>query len=185
MNDQSERLCTLRGLLGVQVRPHEPIPLEEVEPVEAIVKRFATGAMSYGSISQEAHETLAIAMNRLGGRSNTGEGGEDPARFQRDAERRLAAQRDQAGGLGPLRRDQRIPGECRGAADQDGPGGEAGRGRAAAGPQGLPLDRQGAPLDAGRAAHLAAAASRHLFDRGPGPAHLRPQERQSRAHGSA
>ena len=62
----------------------EPIPLEEVEPVEAIVKRFKTGAMSYGSISKEAHETLAIAMNRIGGRSNTGEGGEDPARYQLD-----------------------------------------------------------------------------------------------------
>src|SRR5436190_7350025 len=62
----------------------EPIPIEEVEPVEAIVKRFKTGAMSYGSISKEAHETLAIAMNRLGGKSNTGEGGEDPARYTRE-----------------------------------------------------------------------------------------------------
>ena len=75
---------TLRGLLDLKPAP-EPIPLEEVEPVEAIVKRFATGAMSYGSISQEAHETLAIAMNRIGGKSNTGEGGEDAARYQRDA----------------------------------------------------------------------------------------------------
>jgi glutamate synthase (ferredoxin) len=83
VNDQSERLCTLRSLLEL-VPAETPVPLEEVEPVEAIVKRFATGAMSYGSISQEAHETLAIAMNRLGGRSNTGEGGEDSARFQRD-----------------------------------------------------------------------------------------------------
>ena len=62
-----------------------PVPLDEVEPVEAIVKRFATGAMSYGSISQEAHETLAIAMNRLGGKSNCGEGGEDRARYPKDA----------------------------------------------------------------------------------------------------
>ena len=62
-----------------------PVPIEEVEPVEAIVRRFATGAMSYGSISGEAHETLAIAMNRIGGRSNTGEGGEDSARFTPDA----------------------------------------------------------------------------------------------------
>ena len=61
------------------------MPLDEVEPVESIVKRFATGAMSYGSISQEAHETLAIAMNRIGGKSNTGEGGEDPARYRPDA----------------------------------------------------------------------------------------------------
>src|SRR5437867_11019678 len=59
----------------------KPIPLDEVEPAESIMKRFATGAMSFGSISKEAHETLAIAMNRIGGRSNTGEGGEDPARY--------------------------------------------------------------------------------------------------------
>ena len=77
---QNERRATLRGLF--RLKPAGPaIPLDEVEPVEAIVRRFATGAMSYGSISQEAHETLAIAMNRLGGKSNTGEGGEDPERF--------------------------------------------------------------------------------------------------------
>jgi glutamate synthase (ferredoxin) len=80
VNDQSKRLCTLRGLLDFKLdRP--PVQLEEVEPVESIVKRFKTGAMSYGSISKEAHEALAIAMNRLGGKSNTGEGGEDPARY--------------------------------------------------------------------------------------------------------
>ncbi len=80
MNKETQRLCTLRGLLEL-LPAASPVPLEEVEPVEAIVKRFKTGAMSYGSISQEAHEALAIAMNRLGGRSNTGEGGEDPRRF--------------------------------------------------------------------------------------------------------
>ena len=80
VNDQSKKSCTLRGLL--ELKPlAQPIPLEEVEPVEAIFKRFKTGAMSYGSISKEAHETLAIAMNRIGGKSNTGEGGEDPARY--------------------------------------------------------------------------------------------------------
>ena len=79
INDQSKNPCTLRGLL--KFKKCEPIPIEEVEPVENIVKRFATGAMSFGSISKETHETIAIAMNRLGGRSNTGEGGEDPARF--------------------------------------------------------------------------------------------------------
>jgi len=83
VDDQSENLCTLRGLFEFKFA-EQPIPLEEVEPVESIVKRFATGAMSYGSISQEAHETLAIAMNRLGARSNTGEGGEDSARYKRD-----------------------------------------------------------------------------------------------------
>jgi glutamate synthase (ferredoxin) len=80
INNQSQNLCTLRGLLEFKVAA-KPIPLDEVEPVEAIVKRFKSGAMSYGSISKEAHETLAIAMNRIGGRSNTGEGGEDPARY--------------------------------------------------------------------------------------------------------
>jgi len=84
VDDQSRRRATLRGL--IELKPAlEPIPLEDVEPVEAIFTRFATGAMSYGSISQEAHETLAIAMNRIGGKSNTGEGGEDPARYRRDA----------------------------------------------------------------------------------------------------
>ncbi len=84
VNDQSERLYTLRGLLDFKFAA-APIPLEEVESVDSICRRFKTGAMSYGSISQEAHEALAIAMNRLKGRSNTGEGGEDPARFIPDA----------------------------------------------------------------------------------------------------
>jgi glutamate synthase (NADPH/NADH) large chain len=79
VDDQSARLMTLRGLFGFAATT--PIPIDEVESVESIVTRFSTGAMSYGSISQEAHETLAIAMNRLGGKSNTGEGGEDPERF--------------------------------------------------------------------------------------------------------
>jgi glutamate synthase (NADPH) large chain len=82
-NDESRTLCTLRGLLDIK-KTRKPIPLELVEPAKEIVKRFFTGAMSFGSISKEAHETLAIALNRLGGRSNTGEGGEDPARFKPD-----------------------------------------------------------------------------------------------------
>jgi len=80
INSTSSRLCTLRGLMDLKFAD-KSIPLEEVEPAESIMKRFATGAMSFGSISKEAHETLAIAMNRIGGRSNTGEGGEDPARY--------------------------------------------------------------------------------------------------------
>ena len=79
VNDQSRELCTLRGLFDFV--PGSPVPLEEVEPASAIVKRFCTGAMSHGSISKEAHECMAIAMNRLGGMSNTGEGGEDAARY--------------------------------------------------------------------------------------------------------
>ncbi len=83
-NEQSRNLYSLRGLLDLHPAG-PPVPLEEVEPAAEIVKRFATGAMSFGSISKEAHETLAIAMNRIGGRSNTGEGGEDEARFKPDA----------------------------------------------------------------------------------------------------
>jgi glutamate synthase (NADPH) large chain len=83
VDDQSERLCTLRGLCELRFADN-PVPLDEVEPIEFIVKRFKSGAMSYGSISQEAHETLAIAMNRIGGKSNTGEGGEDPSRYTLD-----------------------------------------------------------------------------------------------------
>jgi glutamate synthase (NADPH/NADH) large chain/glutamate synthase (ferredoxin) len=80
VNDESQRRSNLRGLLEFKFLP-EPIPVEEVESAKEIVKRFTTGAMSFGSISKEAHETMAIAMNRLGAKSNTGEGGEDPARF--------------------------------------------------------------------------------------------------------
>ena len=84
INDQSRRHMTLRGLFEFKVDPAKAIPLEEVEPAADIVKRFATGAMSLGSISTEAHSTLAIAMNRIGGKSNTGEGGEDPARYRNE-----------------------------------------------------------------------------------------------------
>ncbi|MEG3641019.1 glutamate synthase large subunit [Magnetococcus sp. PR-3] len=80
INEQTKSLCTLRGLFRLK-KAAQPVPLDEVEPASEIVKRFVTGAMSYGSISKEAHETLAIAMNRIGGMSNTGEGGEDPERF--------------------------------------------------------------------------------------------------------
>ncbi|HWD20030.1 MAG TPA: glutamate synthase large subunit [Verrucomicrobiae bacterium] len=82
VNDQSRNACTLRGLL--ELKPATPVPIDEVESLEAILKRFKSGAMSYGSISKEAHEALAIAMNRIGGKSNTGEGGEDPARYTPD-----------------------------------------------------------------------------------------------------
>jgi glutamate synthase (NADPH) large chain len=98
VNDQSERLATLRGLL--KFKPGFPIPLAEVEPAAEIVKRFKTGAMSLGSISREAHENLAIAMNRIGGKSNTGEGGEDPVRYTPDpnGDRRRSAIKQVASG---------------------------------------------------------------------------------------
>jgi glutamate synthase domain-containing protein 2/glutamate synthase domain-containing protein 3 len=82
INDQAKKLCTLRGLLDFDFDGARPVPIDEVEPATEIVKRFYSGAMSHGSISKEAHETMAIAMNRLGGMSNTGEGGEDPARYR-------------------------------------------------------------------------------------------------------
>ncbi len=82
INEQNERLLTLRGLMEMKWA-ETPVPLDEVEPASEIVKRFATGAMSFGSISREAHTTLAIAMNRIGGKSNTGEGGEEPDRFKK------------------------------------------------------------------------------------------------------
>ncbi len=100
VNEQSERLMTLRGLFRFKDgTEREPIAIDEVEPVSAIVKRFSTGAMSYGSISKEAHETLAIAMNRLGAKSNTGEGGEDADRLY-DAERRSSIKQVASGRFG-------------------------------------------------------------------------------------
>ncbi|WP_413893352.1 glutamate synthase-related protein [Candidatus Skiveiella danica] len=84
INDQSRRHMTLRGLFEFKIDPAKAIPVEEVEPAKEIVKRFATGAMSLGSISTEAHATLAVAMNRIGGKSNTGEGGEDAARYRNE-----------------------------------------------------------------------------------------------------
>jgi glutamate synthase (NADPH/NADH) large chain/glutamate synthase (ferredoxin) len=100
VNEDAARRATLRGLLRIGDGTAQPIPLEEVEPAAEIVKRFCTGAMSLGSISREAHETLAIAMNRLGGRSNTGEGGEDPSRFVPDSngDRRRSAIKQVASG---------------------------------------------------------------------------------------
>ena len=100
VDDQSAHLATLRGLMRLKNGALPPISIDEVEPASSILTRFSTGAMSYGSISAEAHETLAIAMNRLGGRSNTGEGGEDPDRFTPDAngDRRRSAIKQVASG---------------------------------------------------------------------------------------
>jgi glutamate synthase (NADPH) large chain len=99
VDDQAERLMTLRGLFKFKGGVRPAVPIDEVEPVSEIVKRFATGAMSYGSISQEAHETLAIAMNRLGAKSNSGEGGEDLERLL-DPERRSAIKQVASGRFG-------------------------------------------------------------------------------------
>ena len=178
-NEQTRKLCTLRGLF--EFVPGEPVPLDEVTPVAEICRRFYTGAMSHGSISKEAHETLAIAMNRLGGMSNTGEGGEDPDRYvpRADGDSSNCGVKQVASGRFGVTIEYLSPGED--AADQDGPGGQAGRGRPTARPQGHRGDRPAAPLDPRRVAHLAAAAPRHLLDRRPRPVDLRPQVRQSRA----
>lgn len=99
VDDQAKELKTLRGLFKLRTGERPPVPLDEVEPVAEIVKRFSTGAMSYGSISQEAHETLAIAMNAIGGKSNTGEGGEDIERLI-DPQRRSAIKQVASGRFG-------------------------------------------------------------------------------------
>ena len=99
VDNQAKRLMTLRGLLEFDIQNRTPISIDEVEPVSEIVKRFSTGAMRYGSISQEAHETLAVAMNRLGARSNSGEGGEDPERLH-DPVRRSAIKQVASGRFG-------------------------------------------------------------------------------------
>ena len=163
INDQSERLATLRSLLEFKGGA-EPVPIEEVESVEEITRRFKSGAMSYGSISKEAHEGLAIAMNRLGGKSNTGEGGEDPARYviEPNGDSKNSAIKQVASGRFGVTSPLSDPSQR--TANQDGAGGQAGRGRRIARPQGLSLDRQGAPLDPRRRADLAAAAPRHLLD---------------------
>ena len=177
VDDQSTRLATLRGLL--ELKPAlRPVPIEEVEPVEEIVKRFKTGAMSYGSISQEAHESARDRDEPPGRQVEHGRGRRGPRALRARGERRLEELRDQAGRVGPLRRDERVPRQRPRAPDQDGPGREARRGRPAAGLQGLPVDREDPALDAGRGAHQPAAAPRHLLDRGPRGAHLRPQERE-------
>ena len=170
-------LATLRGL--IELKPAAtPIPLDEVEPVESILKRFATGRHVL-RLHQPGgprdpghrHEPHRRQVQHRRGRRGRGP---LPARSQR----RLAPQRGQAGRLRPLRRHQRVPGQRRRSADQDGPGRQARRGRPAARPQGLSVDRQGALRDAGRGAHLAAPPSRHLLDRGHQAAHPRSEERQ-------
>jgi glutamate synthase (NADPH/NADH) large chain len=146
-----------------------------------IVKRFATGAMSFGSISREAHTTLAIAMNRIGGKSNTGEGGEESDRYKPlpNGDSMRSAIKQVASGRFGVTAEYLVNADD--DADQDGAGRQARRRRPAARPQGRQEHRQGAPFDAGRRPDLAAAASRHLFDRGSGAADLRSEERQPQA----
>ena len=142
VDEQAHKLMTLRGLFRFKGGARPPVDIDEVEPVDEIVKRFATGAISYGSISKEMHETLAIAMNRLGGKSNTGRGRRGRRPLHPRRQRRQPPQRHQAGRVRPVRRHQRVPGQRRRPADQDQPGRQAGRGRPAARRQGLPVDRE-------------------------------------------
>ncbi len=170
VDNQNHHLCTLRGLFEFKFA-EQPIPIDEVEPVESILKRFATGAMSYGSISQEAHETLAIAMNRMGARSNTGEGGEDPARYKRDpnGDWRRSAVKQVASGRFGVTSEYLV--NCTDLQIKMAQGSKPGEGRPASRPEGLSVDRQGPVLDPRRGADLPAPAPRHLLDRGHRAAH--------------
>ena len=125
IDNQNRREGLLRGLFEF-VENGSPVPLDEVEPWTEIVKRFKTGAMSYGSISRETHETLAIAMNRIGGKSNSGEGGEDPDRYLPDAngDWRNSAIKQVASGT--FRGHRCLSGQCHGSSDQNGPGRQTG-----------------------------------------------------------
>ena len=159
-------------------RPARRSALDEVEPIESILPRFSTGAMSYGSISQEAHETLAIAMNRMGAKSNTGEGGEDPARYVPDANgdsRRSAIKQVASGRFG-------VTSEYLVNADdlqiKMAQGAKPGEGGQLPGHKVYPWIAKVRLLDAGRRPDLAAAASRHLLDRRSRAADLRSEERE-------
>ena len=180
VNAESARRSTLRGLMKFRFADDGGIPLDEVEPAAEIVKRFSTGAMSLGSISREAHETLAIAMNRIGGRSNTGEGGEDPVRYVPDDNgdsRRSAIKQVASGRFGVNAYYLANADELQIKMAQGAKPGEGGQ---------LPGHKvddyiaQRAADDAGRRADLAAAAPRHLLDRGSEAADLRPPLRQPR-----
>ena len=177
VDEQSERLMTLRGLFrfkDAEATGRQPIPIDEVEPVSEIVKRFSTGAMSYGSISREAHENLAIAMNRLGAKSNTGEGGEDTDRL-RDPERRSSIKQVASGRFG-------VTSDYLTNADdlqiKMAQGAKPGEGGQLPGAKVYPWVAKTRHSTPGRRPDQPAAAPRHLLDRGPRAADPRPQERQ-------
>ena len=162
IDGRSKRLTTLRGLLDFK-ELDEPIPIEEVEPAKEIVKRFATGATSLGSVSREAHETLAIAMNRIGARSNTGEGGEDNRRYKPDADgsSRNSAIKQVASGRFGVTSNYLIN-----ATDLQikmAQGSKPGEGGQLPGHKGGRVHRLGAQLDPGRGAHIASTAPRHIL----------------------
>ena len=179
VNDESKRRSNLRGLLEFKFLP-EAIPLDEVESAKEIVKRFTTGAMSFGAISKEAHETLAIAMNRIGAKSNTGEGGEDPERFvplpNGDSKNSYIKQVASAR-FGVTSHYLVNAKELQIKMAQ---GAKPGEGGQLPGHKVDESDREVALCHAGRAAHFSATAPRYLFHRGSGPAHFRSEELQPR-----
>ncbi len=182
INDQSEQLMTLRGLFRLRTAEEldrKPIDIKEVEPAATIVKRFSTGAMSFGSISREAHTTLAIAMNRIGGKSNTGEGGEESDRFKPlpNGDSMRSAIKQVASGRFGVTTEYLVNSDV--MQIKMAQGAKPGEGGQLPGHKVDADDRQGAPLDPRRRPDLAAAAPRHLFDRGSGAADLRSEERQS------
>ncbi len=177
VDEQSERLMTLRGLF--EFAPGDEtgrpaVPIEEVEPVSAIVKRFSTGAMSYGSISLEAHQTLAIAMNRIGGKSNTGEGGEDEERLL-DPARRSAIKQVASGRFGVTSLYLTESDDIQIKMAQ---GAKPGEGGQLPGPKVYPWIAKTRHSTPGVGLISPPPAPRHLLHRGPRPAHPRPQERQ-------
>jgi glutamate synthase (ferredoxin) len=159
----------------------QPVPLDESGVGRSIVKRFSTGAMSYGSISQEAHETLAIAMNRLGAKSNTGEGGEDPARYSPGRPTAIRAGARSSRWRRPLRRDERIPRQRSDLQIKMAQGAKPGEGWAAARPQGVSMGGQGRAMRLPASASISRAAPRHLLDRGSRAADLRLKNSNPRA----
>ncbi len=180
LNEQDEKLLTIRGLFRIKTAEEDgraPVPLEEVEPAATIVRRFSTGAMSYGSISREAHTTLAIAMNRIGGKSNTGEGGEEADRYKpmANGDSMRSAIKQVASGRFGVTTEYLVNSDM--IQIKMAQGAKPGEGGQLPGHKVDATIAKRAPLDAGRRPHLAPAAPRHLLDRGPGAAHLRPEER--------
>ena len=167
VNAQTCNGTTLRGLLEFNEDVCTPIPLVEVEPWTSIVKRFKTGAMSIGSISTEVHETLAVAMNAVGGKSNTGEGGESPERYGREDARRSRIKQVASGRFGVTIAYLTSADEIQIKIAQ---GAKPGEGGQLPGEKVYPVDRKAASQHAPRRAHITPAASRHLLYRGSGPA---------------
>ena len=184
VEELNRRGGTVRGLLEFRRDQRPAVPIDEVEPVETIVRRFATGAMSYGSISAEAHQTLAIAMNRLGGKSNSGEGGEDADRYLPDANgdlRRSAVKQVASGRFGVTSHYLVNADDIQIKLAQ---GAKPGEGGQLPGYKVYPWIAKTRNSTPGVGSDLAAAASRHLLDRGSGPAHPRSEERQLRGAGA-